>query len=192
MKNKKDNTKTTKLLQIIILIISILLAASIIFNIYQFYHSRIRLFDSNLGENIEVEYTEQSNFIIANIVYPSNLVNNISYMQKVSLKSCELEKDYFVRAKVIYADHNIINESIDVEISPESDWLSHSDSYYYLNSLLTDWKEVAFINQLTIPKISTSLKNNTTITIYFEFLDSSLDVYSIWDLDKDFFSFSAI
>lgn len=192
MKNKKEQSKSIKILQIIIIIISIFLSASIIFNIYQFNRSRTRLFDSNLGENIEVEYSEQSNFIIANIVYPSNLVNDTTYMQKVSLKSSDLEKEYFVRAKVIYADYNIINESIDVEISPEADWLTHSDNYYYLNSILTDWKDIAFISRLTIPKISTNLKNNTTITIYFEFLDSALDVYSIWNLEKDFFSFSAI
>ena len=186
---KKDNKKV---LIITIWILAIALTASIIFNIFMFHRSQIRLFDSNLGENIEVEYTENGNFILANIIYPSNLVSDTKYMQKVNLKSSELQKNYFVRAKVVYADFNITNESVDVTISPESDWKTNNDSYYYLNSIFSSWQDIAFIKELTIPKITTTLKYNTTITVYFEFLDSTFDVYTLWDLPSNFYDITSV
>ncbi len=141
-----------------------------------------------MGEKVEIEFVEQSDTLLANLVYPSNIVSGTTYNQPVILKTGDITSTYFVRAKAIYADYNIVNENIDVTISPISEWVQGQDGYYYLQAYLDDYKEIAFIDSLTLPLITTEVKNNTNITIMFQFLESSKDVESIWKTPDYFFT----
>ena len=183
-KNKKTNT----LLYIYIIFgLGLLLVSSSIANIYFYFRSQSRIFDCNLGERIEIEFDEQDNILLANIVYPSNIVSGTKYNQKILLKTNEIASSYFVRAKALYADYNIVNESVNVEVSPEDSWQLSTDNYYYLNTPILSWQEVSFIDTLTLPIIYTEVKNNTIITIVIEFLNTSADVESLWNVDRNIF-----
>jgi len=185
METNKES-KFQKLSLYIIFGLSTLLAISIVLNIYFYYKSRIRLFDCNLGQDIEVTFFEQSDQLLANIVYPSNIVSGTKYNQKVMIESQDLQKQYYIRAKVVYADYNLVDENIIVDISPNEDWLQGLDNYFYLNRLLEDYDNIIFFDELTLPSITTSVKNNTTISIIFQFLDSGQDITKIWNPPSDF------
>ncbi len=182
-----EKEPNTKLLFFIIFTLAIILLASIIFNIFLFAKSQSRIFDCNLGDRIEVQYSEQDNIIMANVVYPSNIVYGTTYSQPVILQTSQLVNSYYVRAKVIYADYNIIGEEIDVSISPDAEWVIGPSNYYYLHSILDSWQEIPFLEKLTLPSISTTVLNNTIITIYFEFLDTHFDVETLWKIPTTFF-----
>ena len=169
-----------KFVPYIIFGLALLLVCSIIINIYFYNLSQKRLFDCTLGEKIEVEFNEQDNIILANIVYPSNIVSGTKYKQLVVLKTGNLRANYYVRAKVIYADYNIVNESINVEVTPSIYWTKKDDGYYYLSAPISSYTEVEFINELTLPVLDTQLKNNTIITILFELIDTNLNVEDLW------------
>ncbi len=188
--SNENNTKPEYFSRISIYILfalAVLLAASIIANVYLYSKSKIRIFDTNLGEKIEVEYTDGKSNVLANIVYPSNIVSGTKYAQDVVLKTAELSQNYYVRAKAMYADYNIVGESVDVTLSPTSKWLIMEDNYYYLNAPIDSWSEIAFIEELTLPNITTSVRNNTIITIIFEFLPTSSDVEGLWKISLTVF-----
>ena len=187
MNNNKES-KLSKFSTYIIFAISIIALISIIFNIFLFAKSKIRIFDCNLGENIELEFTEQDNLLLANIVYPSNIVSGTNYDQIVTLKSGDISNSFFVRAKAVYADYNIVNENININLSPSKEWILGIDGYYYLQAYLDDWKEIVFIESITLPLIETNVKNNTIISLVFEFLDSSQNIEEIWSIPDKFFT----
>ena len=92
-----------------------------------------------------------------------------------------------MRAKALYADYNIANESVDVHISPTAEWVKNSGEYYYLSSIVSGGENILFIDQLTLPNIVTEVRNNTIISVMFEFLEYDLDVANIWQVDTSIF-----
>ena len=184
---EKKKYISQKLYPFIIFSLIILLLISIILNIFFYNQSQKRLFDCTLGEDIEVEYDETDSIILANILYPSNVVSGTKYKQKVVLKTNDISRSYFVRAKAVYADHNIVNEKIEVSLSPSTNWEIGANNYFYLKAKISDFEEIEFIDSITIPKTNSSIKNNTTITIIFDFLDTNFDVESLWNMPNNFF-----
>ena len=185
---KNDRQIFQKLIPYSIFGLVILLSSSIITNIYFYNRSQKRIFDCSLGEKIEIDYTEQGTTVVANIVYPSNIVSGTKYNQPVILKTGNLSQNYYVRAKAMYADYNIVNESINVEISPNSEWQIGYNNYYYLTTPIDAYREISFIDQLTLPQLDTEVRNNTIITIIFEFLSTEFDVETLWKTPPSIFS----
>lgn len=183
--SKNEKVYFTKLSLYIIFGMAILLATSIILNVYFYAKSRIRVFDTNLGEKIEVEFSEQGTTIIANIVYPSNIVSGTKYNQAITLKTSDISTSYYVRAKAMYADYNIVNEMLNVAVSPSSNWVQNNNEYYYLTNILEDWESIPFIEELTLPIISTNVRNNTIISVVFEFVPTSSNVEKLWNISLD-------
>ncbi|MBE5735602.1 MAG: hypothetical protein E7361_04080 [Clostridiales bacterium] len=188
MENTENNKSVlSKTALYIIFGISILLIISIILNVYFYAKSRIRVYDISLGEDIDVKFNEQGSTIIANIVYPSNIVSGTTHDQEITLSSGDITTSYYVRAKAMYADYNIVNESIDIHLSPSFQWVQDVDNYYYLKSPISDWAEIPFIDKITLPEITTDVRNNTIISVIFEFLDTNIDVSAVWKVNADIF-----
>lgn len=179
MKSEKVYT-INRILIYVIFGLGVLLVASIVANIFMFYKSQSRVFDCNLGQNIEIEFSEQDTTLLANIVYPSNIVSGTKYKQKITLKVGDISGSYYVRAKAIYADYNIVGESLNVEISPNSSWHKGNSEYYYLDALVSDYQSIDFIDSLTLPVVPSSVRNNTIVSIYFQFIPSTLDPETVW------------
>lgn len=177
-KSGKISNKAKFIITIIALAFIIILLS--IYSAYTTYTVYKKYYHSTLGDGLEFTVKKQGNFV-KSITYPSSLLSNLTYNQRIDIKSDNLSDDMYVRTKVIYTDYK--NNSLDVEIILNENWKKGEDGYYYFNDVLNANEIITLTNKIKIQDENQN-KVNSIITVLVETMFVSSDI-KIWNTPLD-------
>ena len=147
-----------------IVILSVLLVATVSIGITLAYFSSSVgvLGDITLGNPVNISIT-QGGSAVSSLTFSSDTLPGTVYDQEIGVSAPANTSNALVRAKLTIS--NTQGATTNVEASTTSDWVKHTDNYYYYKGVLSENQSIVFVEKITIPTSLTNEDANKSFNI---------------------------
>ena len=133
-----------------IVILSVLLVATVSIGItLAYFSSSVGVVgDITLGNPVNISIT-QGGSAVSSLTFSSDTLPGTVYDQEIGVSAPANTSNALVRAKLTIS--NTQGATTNVEASTTSDWVKHTDNYYYYKGVLSENQSIVFVEKITIP-----------------------------------------
>ena len=151
-----------------IVILSVLLVATVTIGITLAYFSSSVgvLGDITLGNPVNISIT-QGGSAVSSLTFSSDALPGTVYDQEIGVSAPANTSKALVRAKLTIS--NTQGATTNVEATTTSDWIKHTDNYYYYKGTLSENETISFIEQITIPRMLMQIKRLILMLLWKQF-----------------------